>query len=234
MRISTVLVVCATVLVAASARRLAGREWREGYELASRETRCDVCNNVAPFTYQYIEHDQCDAVTYNRAMEICTIKDYEPGTEEFDVCMYINLDGCQQLMYEISRGSLAFSNKLCRHWCASRRLGDDYAPKRRLIGALKRRLFKAHGRWCGPNWTNGRKIASRDFWIAEGRPYSFNNDWDYPAVDSDDRACRTHDLRCAKSSVGCCQWHDVALARSLNDSPWIALAMKLASKTRKC
>ena len=91
-----------------------------------------------------------------------------------------------------------------------------------------RRLFKAHGRWCGPNWTNGRKISAENYMRLGG---SFNA----YCIDEADCACRYHDYQCAMAGR-CCKSHDRLLIKRLKgtDSPWISSAMRVASWTRSC
>ena len=96
-----------------------------------------------------------------------------------------------------------------------------------LIGR-NRRLFKVHGRWCGPNWTDGRKISAGDYYLQGGNFRGY-------CVDKADCACRLHDQQCAMAG-GCCKRHDRTLINNLKgtNSPWISKAMRIASWTRKC
>lgn len=92
----------------------------------------------------------------------------------------------------------------------------------------RRRLFKAHGNWCGPNWTNGMKISAEEY---KNRGGSFRA----YCIDQADCACRLHDYRCAMHG-GCCKSDDYELIDNLHDtdSPWIIAAMRVASYTRDC
>lgn len=91
-----------------------------------------------------------------------------------------------------------------------------------------RRLFKAHGRWCGPNWTDGKKLGSEEYWRRGG-------DFRGRCIDKADCACRRHDRQCAMSGR-CCKRHDRELIHNLKatNSPWISSAMRVASWTRSC
>ena len=62
-------------------------------------------------------------------------------------------------------------------------------------------LVKIHGNYCGPNWTGGQPLAAND-------P---NADYTVKPIDALDRACRNHDLSCAKG--GCSAADDRRLAR---------------------
>jgi len=57
-------------------------------------------------------------------------------------------------------------------------------------------MVKIYGRWCGPNWTNNRAIAARDYLLSGG---SFKT----KCKDKLDCACRAHDKGCAQSELGC-------------------------------
>jgi hypothetical protein len=57
--------------------------------------------------------------------------------------------------------------------------------------------FVVHGNWCGPGWTGGLKVTATDY-------DSHGGDWDYPAIDRLDAACRDHDKAC----VGGCETKD--------------------------
>ena len=91
-----------------------------------------------------------------------------------------------------------------------------------------RRLFKAHGRWCGPNWTDGKPISSEDYMRKGG-------DFRGHCIDDADCACRLHDEQCAMAGR-CCKSHDRTLIKNLEgtNSPWIIRGMRIASWTRKC
>ena len=69
-----------------------------------------------------------------------------------------------------------------------------------------------HGRWCGPNWTDGRNISARDYRLAGG-------DFKSSCVDDLDCACRQHDRACSGPS-GCTGKADRILAAK---AQWIAL-----------
>ena len=69
-----------------------------------------------------------------------------------------------------------------------------------------------HGRWCGPNWTDGRNISSRDYLLEGG-------DFKSPCVDALDCACRDHDRACAGPN-GCTAVADRRLGAR---AQWIAL-----------
>lgn len=61
-----------------------------------------------------------------------------------------------------------------------------------------------HGRWCGPNWTDGRNIPAREYFLAGG-------DFKSPCLDALDCACRDHDRACAGKG-GCTARADRRLA----------------------
>ena len=73
-------------------------------------------------------------------------------------------------------------------------------------------LVAIHGRWCGPNWTDGRRISAREYKLAGG-------DFTGPCVDALDCACREHDRGCSGPS-GCTRRADARLAAK---AQWIAL-----------
>ena len=85
-----------------------------------------------------------------------------------------------------------------------------------------RRLFKAHGRWCGPTWTDGRRISAKEYMNRGG-------DFKGVCIDKADCACRQHDYDCAIHN-GCCKEDDTKLIRALKGtgSPWISGAMRVA------
>ena len=70
-----------------------------------------------------------------------------------------------------------------------------------------RRLFKAHGRWCGPKWTGGVRISAAQY-MREGRSFNAR------CIDSADCACRQHDYDCAIHG-GCCKEDDTKLINAL-------------------
>ena len=67
-------------------------------------------------------------------------------------------------------------------------------------------MVRIYGRWCGPNWTDGRRISARDYKVAGG-------DFRGPCIDKLDCACREHDRACSRSS-GCSATADRKLARA--------------------
>ena len=73
-------------------------------------------------------------------------------------------------------------------------------------------MVAIHGRWCGPNWTDGRNISARDYLLAGG-------DFKSPCLDDLDCACRDHDRRCSRKR-GCSAKADRILAAK---AQWIAL-----------
>lgn len=73
-------------------------------------------------------------------------------------------------------------------------------------------MVAIHGRWCGPNWTDGRNISARDYRLAGG-------DFKSPCIDDLDCACRNHDRDCSGRS-GCSSKADRILAAK---AQWIAL-----------
>ena len=97
-------------------------------------------------------------------------------------------------------------------------------------------LVAIHGRWCGPNWTDGRNITARDYKLQGG-------DFKSPCVDSLDCACREHDRSCAGPS-GCtakadrrlaakAQWIAITQPRLRNVAQVVASGIALASLTRR-
>jgi hypothetical protein len=73
-------------------------------------------------------------------------------------------------------------------------------------------VVRLYGRWCGPNWTDGRAISARDYLLQGGNFKS-------PCADRLDCACRDHDESCARSG-GCTSKADRILARK---AAWISL-----------
>ena len=61
--------------------------------------------------------------------------------------------------------------------------------------------LKIHGRYCGPNWTHGRRIPASDY----------NKYDEVTPIDRLDRACQAHDEDCSKG--GCSKKGDTALIR---------------------
>jgi len=68
-------------------------------------------------------------------------------------------------------------------------------------------MVKIHGRWCGPNWTDGKNESAASYKAKGGR---FKGRVKSPV----DRACRTHDKGCA-TSQGCCRSDDLKLIASI-------------------
>ena len=73
-------------------------------------------------------------------------------------------------------------------------------------------MVRLYGRWCGPNWTDGRAISARDYLLQGG-------DFKSPCKDRLDCACREHDRGCSRSS-GCSAKDDRRLSAK---AAWIAL-----------
>ena len=73
-------------------------------------------------------------------------------------------------------------------------------------------MVRLYGRWCGPNWTDGRNISARDYLLAGG-------DFKSSCKDRLDCACREHDRACSGAG-GCSASADRRLARK---AAWIAL-----------
>ena len=73
-------------------------------------------------------------------------------------------------------------------------------------------MVAIHGRWCGPNWTDGRNISARNYLLQGG-------DFKGACSDSLDCACREHDRACSGPS-GCSAAADRTLAAK---AQWIAL-----------
>ena len=97
-------------------------------------------------------------------------------------------------------------------------------------------LVAIHGRWCGPNWTDGRNISARDYFLAGG-------DFKSPCVDALDCACREHDRACSGPN-GCtakadrilaakAQWIALTKPRLRNVAQVVASGIALASLTRR-
>lgn len=68
------------------------------------------------------------------------------------------------------------------------------------------RLVRIHGRWCGPNWTDGQNIDALAYKQAGG-------DFKGRCVDKLDCACRAHDKDCANTR-GCSAKADRKLVRT--------------------
>jgi len=67
-------------------------------------------------------------------------------------------------------------------------------------------MVRIHGRWCGPNWTNGKVQTAREYKLKGG---TFKT----PCDDKLDCACRTHDKECA-GKQGCTSKADRKLAKA--------------------
>jgi len=67
-------------------------------------------------------------------------------------------------------------------------------------------MVKIHGRWCGPNWTGGRKLSAAQY---AKRGY----DWNSSCSDQLDCACRDHDRSCS-GPKGCSKAADTRLIRA--------------------
>jgi hypothetical protein len=67
-------------------------------------------------------------------------------------------------------------------------------------------VVRIHGRWCGPNWTDGRNIDALAYKQAGG-------DFKGRCVDKLDCACRNHDKDCANTR-GCSARADRKLVRT--------------------
>jgi len=67
--------------------------------------------------------------------------------------------------------------------------------------------MKIHGRWCGPNWTDGKNQSAAAYKAKGGR-------FKGRVKDPVDRFCRTHDKGCARTGA-CCRTDDLRLIASL-------------------
>jgi len=67
------------------------------------------------------------------------------------------------------------------------------------------RLVRIHGRWCGPNWTDGKSIDALTYKQQGG-------DFKGRCIDKLDCACRAHDQDCANTK-GCSAKGDRKLIR---------------------
>ena len=136
---------------------------------------------------------------------------------------------CKSMVSAMARFGLKKDRHICRS-LPSKFIERKEAQVHKRTNLLRRhrRLFKAHGRWCGPNWTNGKKISAEDYMRLGG---SFNA----YCIDEADCACRYHDYQCAMAGR-CCKSHDRLLIKRLKgtDSPWISSAMRVASWARSC
>ena len=73
-------------------------------------------------------------------------------------------------------------------------------------------MVAIHGRWCGPNWTDGRNVSALTYKRQGG-------DFKGQCIDSLDCACRSHDRSCARPG-GCTAAADRRLAAK---AQWIAI-----------
>jgi len=83
-------------------------------------------------------------------------------------------------------------------------------------------IVKIHGNWCGPNWTDGRRIDALAYKQAGG-------DFKGSCVDKLDCACRAHDKDCANTK-GCSAKADRKLART---ALWVSLTTRNALLSNK-
>jgi len=67
-------------------------------------------------------------------------------------------------------------------------------------------MVRIHGRWCGPNWTDGRRIDALTYKEQGGQ-------FDGPCIDKLDCACRKHDRDCANRR-GCSRKGDEELIKT--------------------
>jgi len=67
-------------------------------------------------------------------------------------------------------------------------------------------MVRIHGRWCGPNWTNGKVQTAREYKLKGGTFLT-------PCDDKLDCACRTHDRQCSGKN-GCSSAADRKLMKS--------------------
>jgi hypothetical protein len=67
-------------------------------------------------------------------------------------------------------------------------------------------MVRIHGRWCGPNWTDGRVQSAREYKLKGG---TFKT----PCDDKLDCACRTHDKECSGKD-GCTSAADTKLMKA--------------------
>ena len=63
------------------------------------------------------------------------------------------------------------------------------------------RIVKIHGRYCGPDWTHGRRISAKDY---DKYP-------EVTPIDRLDQACQAHDKDCSQG--GCSKKGDSLLVR---------------------
>lgn len=67
-------------------------------------------------------------------------------------------------------------------------------------------MVRIHGRWCGPNWTDGRAISALSY-------KQMGGDFKGKCIDKLDCACRKHDQDCANER-GCSAAGDRKLMRA--------------------
>ena len=83
-------------------------------------------------------------------------------------------------------------------------------------------MVRIHGRWCGPNWTDGRAIDALSYKQAGG-------DFKGKCIDKLDCACRAHDKDCADTK-GCSASADRKLIR---EALLVSLTTRNASLSAK-
>jgi len=66
-------------------------------------------------------------------------------------------------------------------------------------------VVRIHGRWCGPNWTDGKAISAMSY-------KQMGGDFKGKCIDDLDCACRKHDQDCANTK-GCSAAGDRKLIR---------------------
>ena len=153
----------------------------------------------------------------------------ECSVSNFPVIVKGCIQKCIVMVRGMARFGLKRNRKICRS-LPSKYIAREEAQVYKRTNLLKRRrrLFKAHGRWCGPNWTDGKKISAGEYRARGGNFHGL-------CIDKADCACRYHDYQCAMAG-GCCKSHDRLLIKRLKGtgSPWISSAMRVASWTRSC
>lgn len=83
-------------------------------------------------------------------------------------------------------------------------------------------MVRIHGRWCGPNWTDGQAIDALSY-------KQMGGDFKGKCIDKLDCACRAHDKDCADSR-GCSSRADRKLIR---EALLVSLTTRNASLARK-
>ena len=68
-------------------------------------------------------------------------------------------------------------------------------------------MVKIHGRWCGPDWTDGKRQSAAEYKTKGGR-------FKGKANDPLDKACRQHDKGCARTG-DCCRSDDLRLIANI-------------------